>query len=456
MASVNPLSRELVFKIVYYGPGLGGKTTTLEYLHATAKPEHRGKLVSLATPVDRTLYFDFLPIRLPPVRGMNVRLQLFTVPGQVYFNATRKLVLTGADGLVFVSDSQGARADANLESLANLRENLVEQGRDIAEVPLVFQHNKRDLPEVLPLPELDAMLNAWRAPSVGTSAKTGLGVYEGLEAISGRVLSSFATRMPEAASDRAVGFAPAEGGLAGALRTASSQAPRAPKVVARIKHQSAPDWPSLPPNTSIEEAEPPRDAAAPSPQPSPHPSPKPAAEMLPSPSPVPRGDRAPPAPEPRWTEEPEPVLPRPPPVGRMGKTVPAATPSNVGGPVPHAAATGGFTGVSFAELWPEGEREIVSKLEAALAEQRLPRAIELCDTLVSRVLASAAGLFGSTEAPRDPVIVPVLLGLDGRRYLAFRAIVREARSGGLVLGHHALAAYAFAIDARLARSSIAA
>src|SRR5690348_249850 len=157
MASVNPLSRELVFKIVYYGPGLGGKTTTLEHIHATAKAEHRGKLVSLATPVDRTLYFDFLPIRLPPVRGLNVRLQLFTVPGQVYFNATRKLVLTGADGLVFVSDSQVARADANLESLENLRENLAEQGRELGKIPLVFQHNKRDLADVHPMAELDAM-----------------------------------------------------------------------------------------------------------------------------------------------------------------------------------------------------------------------------------------------------------------------------------------------------------
>src|SRR5512138_1290885 len=137
MPVVNPLARELVFKVVYYGPGLGGKTTTLQHIHATAKPELRGKLVSLATPVDRTLYFDFLPVRLPPVRGMNVRLQLFTVPGQVYFNATRKLVLTGADGIVFVADSQLVRADANLESLENLRENLVEQGRDLARLPLV-------------------------------------------------------------------------------------------------------------------------------------------------------------------------------------------------------------------------------------------------------------------------------------------------------------------------------
>src|SRR5215471_17335279 len=116
MPVVNPLSREVVFKVVYYGPGLGGKTTSLQHIHATTLPEHRGKMVSLATPVDRTLYFDFLPIRLPNVRGMSVRLQLFTVPGQVYYNATRKLVLTGADGLVFVSDSQAGRVDANLET----------------------------------------------------------------------------------------------------------------------------------------------------------------------------------------------------------------------------------------------------------------------------------------------------------------------------------------------------
>src|SRR3954464_11997599 len=119
MASVNPLSRGLVFKIVYSGRGLGGKRTTLEHIHATAPPERRGKLVSLATPVDRTLYFDFLPLRLPPLRGLSVRLQLFTVPGQVYFNATRRLVLSGSDGIVFVADSQVDRLDSNMESLEN-------------------------------------------------------------------------------------------------------------------------------------------------------------------------------------------------------------------------------------------------------------------------------------------------------------------------------------------------
>src|SRR3954470_16583410 len=155
MASVNALARELVFKIVYYGPGLSGKTTTLQHIHATSKPEHRGKMVSLATPVDRTLYFDFLPIRIPRVHGMGVRLQLFTVPGQVYYNATRKLVLTGADGLVLVFDSQPDRADANSESLENLHENLTAHGRSLAQIPHVIQYNKRDLAGALGIEELE-------------------------------------------------------------------------------------------------------------------------------------------------------------------------------------------------------------------------------------------------------------------------------------------------------------
>src|SRR5262245_35028994 len=145
MPVVSPLAREVVFKVVFYGPGLGGKTTTLQHIHATAKPEHRGKMVSLATPVDRTLYFDFLPIRLPNVRGMSVRLQLFTVPGQVYYNATRKLVLTGADGIVLVFDSQRARMDANLESLENLVDNLRAHGKTLGDLPHAVAYNKRDL-----------------------------------------------------------------------------------------------------------------------------------------------------------------------------------------------------------------------------------------------------------------------------------------------------------------------
>lgn len=405
MASVNPLSRELVFKIVYYGPGLGGKTTTLEHIHATAKPEHRGKLVSLATPVDRTLYFDFLPVRLPPVRGMNIRLQLFTVPGQVYFNATRKLVLTGADGIVFVSDSQIVRADANLESLENLRENLIDQGRDLALIPLIFQHNKRDLPDLLPVEELDSMLNPFGAPSLPTCATSGEGIYESLQKISEQVLAAFQDRLPESTDGSApANFSAVEGGLVNALRGATHRAdPPMDVVVAHIK---APDaYPSFPPEASLSE---------PPPAPLPPPAILPGIEI--------DAEGAPPPPENESSL-----------VSREGAVI---------------------TGVSFAELWPEGERDTVRDVEEAIAKGRYWRAIELCESLVSRVLAGAAGLFGTHEAPRDPAIVPMFLGLDGRRYLAFRSIVREARGDGLITAREALAAYAFAIDARLARSSI--
>ncbi|HMR80894.1 MAG TPA: ADP-ribosylation factor-like protein, partial [Polyangiaceae bacterium] len=221
MPVVNPLARELVFKIVYYGPGLGGKTTSLQHVHQTARPEHRGRLVSLATPVDRTLYFDFLPVRLPDVRGMSVRLQLFTVPGQVYYNATRKLVLTGADGIVMVVDSQAERLDANLESLDNLRDNLKEHGRSLADVPWVLQYNKRDLPGVLPAIELEGKLNSLGVPSFESSATTGPGVYEALDAVTRMVLSELERRLPAGRGSDAPGFVLAGGGLAAVLQSAT-------------------------------------------------------------------------------------------------------------------------------------------------------------------------------------------------------------------------------------------
>jgi signal recognition particle receptor subunit beta len=427
MASVNPLSRELVFKIVYYGPGLGGKTTTLEHIHATAKPEHRGKLVSLATPVDRTLYFDFLPVRLPPVRGMNVRLQLFTVPGQVYFNATRKLVLTGADGVVFVSDSQIVRADANLESLENLRDNLADQGRDIAQLPVIFCHNKRDLPDLLPIEELDSMLNPFGAPSIATSAKLGDGVYEALERICERVLDAFKDRLPEL-PEGGIGqsFEAIEGGLVTALRDASQRsAPPGDVLVARIgaggEHPSIPPEPSSDPIPLVpHEAGGSHAIAAIDVGPA---SDEPISDVIPSSA----------------------VMLAPP------SAKPAPEPPLIAVPAPSAAAA---RGVSFAALWPEGEQDTVREVEDAIARGRYWRAIELCESLVSRVLAGAAGLFGSSDAPRDPAVVPLLLGLDGRRYLAFRSVVREARSDGLITSREALAAYAFAIECRIARSSV--
>lgn len=188
MAQVNPLTRELLVKLVYYGPGLGGKTTSLQHVHQSSPAETRGQLVSLATPVDRTLYFDFLPLRAPAaagyiVRDYHVRLQLFTVPGQVYFNATRKLVLTGVDGIVFVADSQRERHDANLESLENLVDNLEEQGRSLEELPWVLQLNKRDLPTAMAVEELERSLNLFGRPAVETVATSGEGVMKTLDTL---------------------------------------------------------------------------------------------------------------------------------------------------------------------------------------------------------------------------------------------------------------------------------
>ena len=232
MPVVNPLARELVFKVVYYGPGLGGKTSSLQYIHRASKPEHRGRMVSLATPVDRTLYFDFLPIRVPNIRSLSVRLQLFTVPGQVYYNATRRLVLTGADGVVFVADSQQARAEANLESMENLRENLRQHGRSLQEVPHVLQYNKRDLPELENIEALEETLNWYGVPSFATIATGGEGVFESLEAITRAVMEDFERRAPEqsSASSR---FEVPEGGLAAALRSAEAE-PQ--PTVAEIRH----------------------------------------------------------------------------------------------------------------------------------------------------------------------------------------------------------------------------
>lgn len=495
MASVNPLSRELVFKIVYYGPGLGGKTTTLEHIHATAKPEHRGKLVSLATPVDRTLYFDFLPVRLPPIRGMNVRLQLFTVPGQVYFNATRKLVLTGSDGIVFVSDSQIARADANLESLDNLRDNLADQGRNLADVPLVFQHNKRDLPDVLAVEELDRMLNRWHAPSLPASARTGLGVYEALEKITLSVLASFESQLPESVRVAAASFDPAEEGLAAALRDAS-RSDRPPPSAAMVNRVAASrSWGTMPPDTGIEEAEelkvgsmrPPRLPVTSFPELEEEPQsaklaiappaeapilPKTESVRPPPPSVRQHGPESRPALEPRSRSRPSvfpppkaftPLVPQVQPLhqGTQGSAANAslgtAATQFMNAQRPHEAqqteARKG-AGLSFAELWPETDRAIVQNLETALSNGRHNDAIELCDTLLARLLASAASLFGTSEAPRDPATLPLLLGLDGRRYLGFRSIVRSSRSGAKASSRDALTAYSFVLEARTTRNSI--
>jgi signal recognition particle receptor subunit beta len=400
MASVNALSRELVFKVVYYGPGLSGKTTTLQHIHATVRPEHRGKMVSLATPVDRTLYFDFLPIRLPRVRDMSVRLQLFTVPGQVYYNATRKLVLTGSDGLVFVSDSQSTRTDANIEAIENLRENLQEHGRSLVDFPHVIQHNKRDLNDVLSIDELDRMLNRHKVPSFPSIATRGDGVYEALETITKLVVTNFESGIPAGQRQLSAELEAIEGGLSEALRNADQSHAEPPSVIASL---------TVPPAGGAR-----------------------ATSSVP-----PGGDR----PD-RGQEAPGEVAAR--------ALLRNELPTGLVVP-PTSSSTSGFT---IADLWPDGERDAVREVEAAIAARRYARAIEMCDALVARSLASAAGIFGSAEAPRDAATVPLLLGLDGRQYLAFRTLVREARAGGALDAKNALEALVFAAQARILRSAL--
>ena len=225
MSMINYASREINCKIVYYGPGLGGKTTNLEYVYGKVSPSTRGKLISLATENERTLFFDFLPVDLGTIRGFRTRFHLYTVPGQVYYNASRKLILKGVDGVVFVADSQTERAEANVESMQNLYDNMAAYGYDLTRMPFVVQFNKRDLPNAAPLQELQAMLNpGWevadstrmraladpfrpgeflvsqlpsgewveRAPYFEAVGVTGDGVFDTLKAVSKLVLKTLA------------------------------------------------------------------------------------------------------------------------------------------------------------------------------------------------------------------------------------------------------------------------
>ncbi len=196
MSLVNYATREIVCKIVYYGPGRSGKTTNLQYIHGQVPPDRKGEMVSLATRTDRTLFFDFLPLDLGSISGFTTRFQLYTVPGQVYYRTTRKLVLQGADGVVFVADSQTRQLEENVESLQDLHANLAEHGVDARAVPLVLQYNKQDLPrELIHTPdELDEHLNFRGVPAFSADALHGTGVFETLRGISEAVLRRLAPR----------------------------------------------------------------------------------------------------------------------------------------------------------------------------------------------------------------------------------------------------------------------
>ncbi len=401
MAALNPLTRELVFKIVFYGPGLGGKTTTLQAIHERTKPEHRGKLVSLATPTERTLYFDFLPVRVPRIRNLNIRLQLFTVPGQVYFSATRKLVLTGADGIVFVADSQPARMDANQESLEDLSGNLAEHGRSLSQIPHTFQWNKRDIEDVVSEGELDRRFNLFAAPTTATVATRGVGVFDSLEKITRLVVEAYKSNMPREGDHGIAALDADDLGIEEAVR-GLAESDRAPK-------------------------------ASPSPSSSRHSSQTKLAPAVVSSSPIP----------PTTDKE-------------AAASFRSAPPSSSELPLTAAppSASPAAGGLSFAEMWPEDERHAVRRVEAELAAGDWGGAVLACDLLVARVLASGASLAGTVEAPRDPAVVAMLLGLPGPRYLAFRTTVRAARRKEEVGARAAIDAYLFALEARRARMDV--
>jgi len=188
MAVINYSKKEISAKIVYYGPSLCGKTTNIQSIYASLKPEQKGKLVSLSTEADRTLFFDFLPIEIGNIRGFKTRLHFYTVPGQVYYNSTRRAVLTGVDGLVFVADSQRDKMEENVESLNNLEENLNYYGKSLKTIPIIIQYNKRDLPDVTPVSEMDQIVNTYGYPCIEAVATTGEGVLETLTRITKMVL----------------------------------------------------------------------------------------------------------------------------------------------------------------------------------------------------------------------------------------------------------------------------
>ena len=194
MSFINYMAREINCKIVYYGPGLCGKTTNLQYIYNRTNPNAKGKMISLATETERTLFFDFLPLELGQIRGFKTRFHLYTVPGQVFYDASRKLILKGVDGIIFVADSQIERLEANQESVENLRTNLLEQGYNLDNIPYVMQYNKRDLPNCVDAAELRQLLNPTRVPDFEARARTGEGVFDTLKAVSKQVLTAMKRR----------------------------------------------------------------------------------------------------------------------------------------------------------------------------------------------------------------------------------------------------------------------
>ncbi|MEI8256130.1 MAG: GTPase domain-containing protein, partial [Deltaproteobacteria bacterium] len=439
MASFSSATRELVIKLVYYGPGLGGKTTTLKALHAAVRQEHRGKMVSLATPVDRTLYFDFLPVRLPSVGELQLRLQLFTVPGQVYFNATRKLVLTGADGIVFVADSQPARLDANTESLGNLRENLAELGRPFESVPIVLAYNKRDLPDVLTPEELDRELNPHGFPALPTSAATGKGVFETLDAVVRLALDDLRQRRVIPAEVQV----PADGTIMQRLADVRAAVPSPMIEPMRIVSEE----PQRTGSATMPAISPEKIASRPAPAatvvtvataaPASHaasamglaPTLVPAALREEAVSRPPGASAARPS-SPTFAYATTPARGIVTALASAAAGAPAAQPATATatGSPSSSALTAIRRGSMLAPLFRSEDQETVRTIEEAMSESILPRAALLLEALLVRVLERAARALGRESAP--PEAIAWVLQIPTERYAKLRMAAQRARRGG--------------------------
>ncbi|MGZ3441007.1 MAG: GTP-binding protein [Polyangia bacterium] len=397
MSSVNLYTKEISLKIVYYGPGLGGKTSSLQYIHRAIKPDARGQLVSLSTGVDRTLYFDFLPIKLPKLRGYTVRVQLYTVPGQVHYNSTRKLVLTGADGIVFVADSQRPRREANVESFQNLAENLREQGLSLERMPHLLQYNKRDMPDLLTVQELDGALNPNRAPTFETSATKGLGVFEALKSITTLVLSDLRRRGVWRTDGKEVTAAGAQAAPSASPAT-SWHSPAVNGEDARVAHELR-DEPSQPHKT---------------------PTTDPSSSIASSLQALAERDQA----EPPLTLSPlqpeEPVV------------------------------DGGVLarGATLSEVLPPGAmRDAVVSVEYLVHRGDYAGAVSAAARAFNDV-ARAGAAVGGAGAQEGPALYALMLGLAGDRYLRFRESAARAASGG-ASSADALFAIFFLVDVAL-------
>lgn len=367
MVQINFAQKSVTVKIVYYGPGMSGKTTNLEIVHQRAPEPNKGDLTSISTDGDRTLFFDFMPLDLGTVAGMRTQFQIYTVPGQVYYNSTRKLVLQGVDGVIFIADSSASMLQENLESLANLQENLREYGKDIDEIPMVIQYNKRDLPDAMSVEKLEQHLNQRGAPSFEAIASSGQGVFPTLKALAARVLDSIHEQTGASTGARPAAAAPSQ----------------APAMTPPISTPA--------PSASSEVPGPPASMPAP-----------PAAMP------------APPAPMPAPVAMPSPPAPIPSPVSMPAP--PASIPAPAAAPIQEPAAPGHVAASS-----PQPEPPAPAAQPAAAAPAAGPAPIPLGGSHVAPAAgvpapappASTMPTDASLSAPSAPSVAPLPAQLEG-------------------------------------------